>query len=498
MLGNNVTTSVIESSVVAVERGPAHYPGEAPFHPGEAYPEFPGSSCSKAPNHVYAMVRNCLKDLGLDIEHQDTPDWNPVGALVPRGARILIKPNLVLHRNEGGAGTDCLFTHPSVLRAALDYAALAQPAEIVIGDAPVQGCDWNALMAQGFSEVLDYARRRGLKIRTVDFRRTMLSQVNDLKTVYTDLRPIGEYKIIDLGTRSLLEPISKDAHKFRVTMYDPRKMRDHHAPGRHRYVVARDVLDADLVLNLPKLKTHKKAGLTAALKNLVGINGNKDYLPHHRKGSARFGGDNYKEFSLTKWCAEQLLDIANMFWLEKQHAYRWATRLVYYLLVANMRLGGDGDVEGGWYGNDTVWRMCLDLNRLLLYCDREGRIANRPQRLEITIGDGVIAGQGAGPLRPDPLELGIIVASLNPAAADWITALVMGLDPKRIPIVARAFEVSDLPIVTFQPTDIVCRNRGQDLSAEDLLHAFQKKAAPPPGWRGHCEWPMQETMLNHE
>lgn len=490
--------SVTESSFVAIEQGPACYPVDAPFHPEKAYPEFPGMPRSKTPNHIYTMVRNCLKDLGLDVDHQDTPEWNPIGSLVPQGARILIKPNWVSHRNEGGGGTDCLFTHPSVLRAALDYAALAQPAEIVVGDAPVQGCDWHALMAQGFSKVFEYARQRGLKVRTIDFRRTVLSEVKDLKTVRTELRPMSEYEVVDFGTRSLLEPISRDARKFRVTMYDPRKMRDHHAPGRHRYVVARDVLEADLVINLPKLKTHKKAGLTAALKNLVGINGNKDYLPHHRKGSATRGGDNYAKFSLTKWCAEQLLDIANMFCLQRSRAYRWVTRLVYYLLVANMRLGGDGDVEGSWYGNDTVWRMCLDLNRLLLYCDRQGRILNEPQRITLTIGDGVVAGQGEGPLRPDPLELGIVVASVNPAAADWITALVMGLDPKKIPIIARAFEVCDLRIATFQPTDIVCRNAGRDLPLEYLLRAFQKKALPPRGWRGHCEWLKQEAIPHHE
>ena len=57
--------------------------------------------------------------------------------------------------------------------------------------------------------------------------------------------------------------------------------------GRHRYLVARELIEADVVFNVPKLKTHKKAGVTGALKNLVGINGHKAYLPHHRKGGVR-------------------------------------------------------------------------------------------------------------------------------------------------------------------------------------------------------------------
>ena len=70
-------------------------------------------------------------------------------------------------------------------------------------------------------------------------------------------------------------------------------MRRTHAPGRHQYLVAREVIEADVIVNLPKLKTHKKAGVTCALKNLIGINGNKEYLPHHRVGGAERGGDCY-------------------------------------------------------------------------------------------------------------------------------------------------------------------------------------------------------------
>jgi len=35
------------------------------------------------------------------------------------------------------------------------------------------------------------------------------------------------------------------------------------------------------------LKLHRKAGITCALKNLIGINGNKEYLPHHRLGGSQ-------------------------------------------------------------------------------------------------------------------------------------------------------------------------------------------------------------------
>ena len=72
--------------------------------------------------------------------------------------------------------------------------------------------------------------------------------------------------LFDLGEESLLEPISETQGAFRVTCYDPRRMIRTHTLGRHRYLVAKEIIEADVVINLPKLKTHKKAGVTCALK----------------------------------------------------------------------------------------------------------------------------------------------------------------------------------------------------------------------------------------
>jgi Domain of unknown function (DUF362) len=60
-----------------------------------------------------------------------------------------------------------------------------------------------------------------------------------------------------------------------------------HSNGHHRYKVSRTVIESDVFINLPKLKTHKKAGITASLKNLVGINTYKNWLPHHTEGTWR-------------------------------------------------------------------------------------------------------------------------------------------------------------------------------------------------------------------
>ena len=50
---------------------------------------------------------------------------------------------------------------------------------------------------------------------------------------------------------------------------------------------------ADVVINLPKLKTHKKTGVTISLKNMVGINGYRNCLPHHTIGTPDASGDEF-------------------------------------------------------------------------------------------------------------------------------------------------------------------------------------------------------------
>ena len=60
--------------------------------------------------------------------------------------------------------------------------------------------------------------------------------------------------------------------------------------GTHEYLISRSAMDADVFINLPKLKTHKKVGVTLSLKNLVGINGDKNYLPHFCIGTPAEGG----------------------------------------------------------------------------------------------------------------------------------------------------------------------------------------------------------------
>lgn len=473
-------SGIVQSAAWALRRlaGPAEYPPveAAPYAPAEAYPEFPELKPAAQANPVFAAVRGALADLGLDAAHAGTREWNPLGDLVQPGGRIVVKPNWVLHRNEGAGGMDCMISHPSLLRAILEYVFLARPAQVVLGDAPLQGCDFEKLQDHGgLRAVIAEFHGRGLPLVVKDFRRTVMREADGLKQVSEELRPESEYILVDLGVGSLLEPISGNWKKFRVTVYDPRMMRAHHRPGRHRFLLARDILEADLVVNVPKLKAHKKAGITCCLKNLIGINGNKEYLPHHRKGARRIGrgGDSHERGSWLLWALETALDGMNRR-RDWPRFYRFCEFVVYGWLRVYRWKDPLAQLEGNWHGNDTIWRTCLDLNRALLYADKTGRMQDRPQREEISIVDAIVAGQGEGPLAPDPLGTGAVFAARNPAVGDLLGARLLGFDSAKISLLRHACDDMRWRICAAPP-------------AWPPFDPPFPVARPPKGWAGHIE-----------
>jgi hypothetical protein len=122
---------------VAATRGGTIYP-EFPYAPAEAYPEYAGRDVAAAPNGVYAAVRENFRLLGFDAAHFGTPGWNPLGHLIHPGDTVFIKPNWVDHRHRFGDDIWSVITHPSVIRATLDYAliALKGSGRVVVGDNP--------------------------------------------------------------------------------------------------------------------------------------------------------------------------------------------------------------------------------------------------------------------------------------------------------------------------------------------------------------------------
>jgi uncharacterized protein (DUF362 family) len=367
---------------------------------------------------------------------------NPFKGWVAPGGRVVIKPNWVMDFNPTGQGLDSLVTHPALLGHVVEAAARALDGRgtIVIGDAPLQRCDFAALLERNrVHEVVRAAKQRHpeLDVLVEDWRLTLLNRDRLLgpeqqaRDGYADLSA-NNYVLMDLAKDSFLDEIADYADGFRVTCYRPSLMGEHHRPGKHEYLVTRRVFEADLLINLPKMKTHIKAGLTGALKNLVGINGHKEYLPHHIRGSYFDGGDCYCTSNPFARRYETLYD---RYWEEqgrfsrfKRGLYRAAMRLLW---LAARVTGGDGISAASWSGNETIWRMTLDLNHLLYFSARS------PKRV-ISILDGIVAGEGEGPLTPTPKPLGLLIAGANPAYVDAVAARLMGYSVARVPTVYHA------------------------------------------------------------
>ncbi len=464
-------------NVVAIARTKAAY--DVCDAPGRA-PEIGGATTS-----AEVALHELFRIWRLDPGHCGTSSWNPLASLIPGGSRIVIKPNWVFHENQRGSGLDCLLTHSSVIEGVAKYVGLTKPAQIIIGDAPIQGCEFEQLLRlTGIDDVVDRLQGQGLPISIVDFRRTIRKAESSNERI-EDARDLKDFVLFDLKKDSLLEPLSDDADKFRVTMYNPDLLQRTHRAGRHQYLIAKEVIDAGVVINLPKLKTHKKACVTGALKNLVGINGNKEYLPHHRKGGSEDGGDCYAGGPRWKRAAEDWLDVANRHSPgTTQSTFAWMAGSAARIAA---KLGADENLEGSWYGNDTIWRTCLDLQRILRYGNLDGSLSSAPQRTVISITDAMIGGEGEGPLANSPMLSGFVTGALSTAAAEWVHARLMGFDPEKIPLIREAFGGFPYPLTNFSPESIRVWTADTELSGRNIFPFDGRAFLPPRGWRGHCE-----------
>src|SRR6476659_2956868 len=351
--------------------------------PSAEYPSTPAEA-----EALLGAIDGICADLGWSESNRGS-----FGAVIQPGDKVLLKPNFVLDKNQGPWGMAPMVTHQTIIHAAVKAALLAQPASVLVADAPIQNCDFDHLLrVTGLDEWAAELRSQESRFMGVqDLRRTVSTNSNGRRVVSENVLPEDRFVLYDLGSESLLEPITTPEEAFRVTCYDPRLMAQTHAPGRHRYLVAKDAIEADVVINLPKLKTHKKAGITCALKNFIVINGNKEYLPHHRIGGSNIGGDCYPGESRFKRIVEFALDRQNLAGSELGSRV-WsglATQLNRALNVVGDGLG----IEGSWAGNDTIWRTGLDLNRILIYGKLDGSLAATPQRKVIHLVDAIVAGQ---------------------------------------------------------------------------------------------------------
>jgi len=489
---------ILASSEVAISPGHNGYSSTPPYSPSVYYPEYPFApdTLVKEVNHAYEGVRDVLRLLKLDAEHCSQKGWNPLGEIIRPGNTVVLKANFVRDFRETQPGhDDCLITHGSIIRAVLDYVyiALEGRGRVIIADAPQDDADFDAIRRiAGLNEIQElYHRQAGFDVEVYDLRPEKSRAVDGVTVGHEQLPgdPRGYVKV-DLGSHSMFAEIEHLCHLFYGSEYDTSEIRRHHAGGVHEYLIARTILEADCIVNLPKLKTHKKTGITVCMKNLVGINGNKNWLPHHRLGTPARGGDQFADDGVihrveqeTMVCFRRLFPL-----LGPMRAVAAKP-----LKAMGQRIFGDTNTDtirsGNWYGNDTTWRMVIDLNRILMYADSNGHLQNNPVRCIFCIVDGIVGGEGNGPLDPSPKVAGTIVAGMNPVAVDLACARIMGFDYLRIPMLCQALNGDDpLSLVAFGYDEVVGLSNAHPFGRplrlfEDLYLSFR----PHFGWRGHLE-----------
>lgn len=432
------------SSRVSVTRARGAYPDSPPFNPDTAYPEYPGEVGRPDSNAAYEAVRNALIELDLDRENVGTPAWNPLGGIIRPGDRVVVKPNLVTHEYRRSCGIDgnvfSVISHPSVVRAVADYAALALKGRgaLAIADNPSIDADFDALLDATQLKTVEgvYPAHYGIECAVRDLRPQRTVDLKyygyKSKTVTQEGDPHGS-TVLDLGRKSFFKGINPLL--FRGVFTNRWETIRHHFGSRHRYSVSNTILDADVYISVPKLKTHHKVGATLNIKGLVGINSNKNHLVHWRIGFPKTGGDEFPSPPnvldyLVIGLRHALLDVL------PERAVLWLRDSLkdtsMAILLEDIRGISFRAYRGAWSGNDTCWRMAADLYNLLVL-DLPGHRApdSRPLRT-FSVVDGIIAGEGNGPFCPIARDSKVVIAGENLLDVDAVAARLMDFDTSKI------------------------------------------------------------------
>ena len=420
-----------------------------------------------------------------------------LGHLRPR--QIVLKPNWVLHETDPAFPIQALVTDARVIDAAIACCLELFPEaeSILVGDCPLQSAEWPRMCQQSGLEavIAKYDKLAAGRVKFRDLRREVFQKDATGFMVPSDTEhgdPKG-YREICLGAHSHLEPISDQAHLFAVNDYTSNITRSNHRKGDHRYLVSQSILDSDLFINLPKWKSHAKSGLTCALKNLVGINGDKAYLPHFRRGAPKWGGDEYRNEN--RWLYWLQTTLREKLQKRSQFAFRllkpgWEllkrVRGIETRLTDRNAKPKEFYVAGGaWHGNQTIWRMIYDLNLIIHCVDRNGTLCDQPQRHYYCIVDGLISGEGNGPLQPLPRDTGWLVFGTDPFSIDAALAWFMGFDPRLMPVIEQRKNYLGPAWGEFALEDLSVDLDGT--MTRVLGSPINLGFVPPPGWRHHIE-----------
>jgi uncharacterized protein (DUF362 family) len=442
-------------------------------------------------------LRELSRILGFD-------EGNLLSGVVRPGQNVVVKPNWVLDHHPRGYDNFAVITHSAVLRAVVDlaYEAMSGEGTITIADAPQWNCDFANLLRVTEVERIPayYAERHGFEIGLVDLRlvgTVAAGFITRADRVELAGDPAG-YAIVDLGRESAFVDMPHIERIYGAD-YDRAETREHHNAELHEYLISKTILRADTVIHVPKLKVHKRVGVTLNAKGMVGINGHKNWIAHYRIGPPAAGGDEYPDdLPVASHTRNRVMRLVTDHLLAPQSKARehvfTALRRGYRIakpILGPLRFPEREDElpEGGnWYGNDTAWRMTADLARAVLFADDEGRVRDTVQRQFVSVVDGIVAGEREGPLAASPKPCGVLVAGNSLLGVDLVCTRLMDFDWRKIRSLRWLVEDSPHDMGVGDPSTIeVLSNVAawEQLLVDSSVPGLGFE--PHPRWVGHVE-----------
>lgn len=412
------------------------------------------------------------------------------------GDVVVIKPNWISESHKyKQTEWEQVITHPFLIGAVLKIVLniLDSKGRVIITDGPQTSSSWQKIMdIMDPSQWIEMGKKNNIEVTILDLRDDEWKVSGDVIVNRRKLPgdPLGS-TICNLGSSS--EFVGKTVNNlgFFGSDYDKCETNEAHSNGNHFYKVSRSVIEADVFINLPKMKTHKKTGITCSLKNLVGINTYKNWLPHHTGGSPSEGGDQFPEKGLRSFAEGSLTRIFYKHLAKNHHIAKYfiplkkAGKLIFGDTRKTIR-------SGSWYGNDTLWRTVLDLNKILFYANTDGLFREdipENKKKYISIVDAVVSGEGNGPDAPDKKNTGLLLLGTDPVSVDAACAKIMGLDWKKIPTIMNSFNIMNYPIsqIAYQDIQVVSSiaNYNKMLYQIDAKDTFA--FVPANGWVGNIE-----------
>ncbi len=327
-------------------------------------------------NPVYDAVWKTVARLCLGTSR------NPLQSIIKRGDTVLIKPNLIDHLPGS-------YTRPEVVRPMIDMAVAGGAARICVADAGINFIETEQVLdATHYSEMVRCLQRRhpAIKIEALN-----LNKLPRWRWVF-----LGEdSSFYNSGYRD--DEIAFDYgkpllnHPYYLTV--DRLGRTPRGKSAGCYAISDDVLNADVVINMPKMKTHWTMLATLSMKNLVGCTMASTY--DHQAG-----------------------DGANLARIPHCHVRKT-----------------------NYFENDIAVRVLQDLHKIILYCDKHGRLKKRKQRQYLTVIDGIEAMERSqttlyeqkGKRRMNR----VVLAGQDPVSTDMVACRVMGYDYRQIPVLKK-------------------------------------------------------------